>query len=162
MARHLPATLALTGAGLVLWIVGAATVMKAYPQGVLHLAVTRQHDAHRSRGALAHPIQKPSAIHAGHAHVGHHDIDRVRLHHPQGRLASRGEHRLPAGLLRQEYAPQPGNDFFIVVDEQNALHGSLRRILHTARYSYRRNRSPALGPAGTVTTPGAPSSFPAG
>ena len=113
------------------------------PQDQVHIGVTREDDPHRPRVAVADAGEQLGAVHAGHAHVRHDDVELVLFEQLQRRLRPAGEVHLPVAAPAAQHPSQSVEDHLLVVDEQHAQ-------------AHRESSMPASGTVPNRTTNRAP------
>jgi hypothetical protein len=92
------------------------------------LGLAGEHDARRGGEVALDVTQQLGAVHAGHAHVGDHDVRGSFLHLLERLLAAEREGHVPAfALLAQTVAEAVENGLF-VVDKEHVE----RRSVHAA------------------------------
>lgn len=97
----------------------------------LLVRLTRQNDARNPGIVGQHTLQKVGAVHRQHAHVGHDDVELLRLERLQGFLGPLGEMHVPLPAHRAKHAPESLQDVRLVVDEHNPSHAATSSAVST-------------------------------
>ncbi len=86
-------------------------------QDGLPFGVPRQHDANGARESIFDLLEERRSVHAWHAHVRHHHVERSALALGDGGLAPQHEYHLPFPALLTKPVPQPVEDRRFVVNK---------------------------------------------
>lgn len=92
------------------------------PDGGLCLGVAGEHDARHSGVGVAHQSEQLGPVHAGHAHVRHHDVAGCLREMVERLRPSDAERHVPLVSLGAQGAPEAVEDTGLVVDEQDRRH----------------------------------------
>ena len=84
--------------------------------------MTRKDDARGPRMALHDLVQQLGAIHAGHAHVGHHHVRGMLRHQLHRVRPAAGKNHLPFPAHPVERPLQPLQDQRLVIHKEDPLH----------------------------------------
>ena len=80
------------------------------------------------------PLEQGHAVHTGHSHVGHDDVDALTLEKLERRDGAADEVHVPLIAHRPEHPLQAMQDVGLIVDKQDPLHSWNRPLQsHSAR-----------------------------
>ena len=100
----------------------------------LSFRMARQHDPDDPRMPFDEPLEQGHAVHTGHSHVGHDDVDALTLEKLERRHGAPDEVHVPLVAHRPEHPLQAMKDVGLIVDKQDPLHSWNRPLQsHSAR-----------------------------